>query len=151
MSEPKGTGFECWMPECLYKTLIVKDDICALSTWTLTFLQRMVCFFGFFWCGSLALASLIGRCLFNVLRCHSALLPSLKNLAEAASYFSGNAFSVRVREDHHCLCFCAKCMHFLTTPLGLLYQAWQGKGFPVVYCVKRVDWDHPETISLLPA
>lgn len=142
------------MPECLYKTLIVKDDICALSTRTLTLLQRMVCFFVFFWSGSFALASLIGRCLFNVLRCHSALLPSLRNLPEAASHFLGNAFSVRVREDNHCLCFCAKCLHFLTTPPGLwsattfLYQSWQGKEFPVVYCLKRVDWDHPETISI---
>ena len=157
MLEPKGTGLECWMPECLYKTLIVKGDICPLSTRTLTLLQRMVCFFVFlFWSGSFALASLIGRCLFNVLRCHSALLPSLRNLAEAASHFLGNAFSVRVREDNHCLCICAKCLHFLTTPPGLwsattfLYQAWQGKGFPVVYCLKCVDWDHPETISLSP-
>ena len=156
MSEPKGTGLECWMPECLYKTLIVKDDICALSTRTLTLLQRMVCFFVFVWSGSFALASLIGRCLFNVLRCHSALLPSLRNLAEAASHFLGNAFSVRVREDNHCLCICTKCLHFLTTPPGLwsattfLYHSWQGKEFPVVYCLKRVDWDHPEMISLSP-
>ena len=107
------------MSQCLYKKPM-KDHICALSTKTRTRLWEMVCFpkkiiQGFLllhWSRSVVVAFLIGRCLCNLLRCHSALLSSLRNLAEAASYFAQNAFSARIKEDHHCLSSCAKHLHF---------------------------------------
>ena len=38
----------------------------------------------------------------------------ISHLAEVASHFAQNAFSARIKEDHHCLSSSAKHLHFFT-------------------------------------